>query len=114
LEQIAKLKKLKDWSMVSALDNGTSVQDSDTWRAFGVTGAPTWVVIDQDGRIAYRTDVRPQGTETFMEEQRKIVEALGLPWPLPEDGTPEEMHELANKIIYANLSQALQSVIAKR
>ncbi len=101
IEEIRKLQRLKQWSTPSAIDQGTSITDSKTAGAYGVSGFPTVVVIDADGIIRYRTDILPADTEAFMEDQRQLALANGVAWPLPENPTAAQAVEISNKMNYA-------------
>ncbi len=113
IEEITKLKRLKNWSTQSAIDQGTSITDSKTAGAYGVRGYPTVVVIDADGIIRYRTDILPADTEAFMKDQRQLALANGIEWPLPENPTAAQAVEISNKMNYANIARELDRLLNK-
>ena len=113
IEEISKLKQLKNWAAPSAIDQGTSITDSKTAGAYGVTGFPTVVVIDVEGMIQYRTDILPTDMAAFTEDQRKLAEANGVEWPLPDNPTPAQAIEISNKMNYANIARQLDRLLKK-
>ena len=101
--------------MPTGLDRGTSITDSDTWRAYGAMGAPTIVIIDREGAIAYRSDVKPDDIDAFMEGIKPLAEAHGIPWPLPEgrELPSEELVEIGNRLTYAIASRELDRILGR-
>jgi thiol-disulfide isomerase/thioredoxin len=111
IEQINQLKELRSWTTPSGLDVGTSITDSATCRSYGVGGFPTIVVVDEEGRIAYRTDIQPEDRDQFMKEMGEFAKSLEIPWPPKNDAPREEMEAMMNKLMVANISREIDRVL---
>lgn len=80
------------------------------WAAFG-SGFPTIVVVDEAGKIAYRTDIQPENREQFMKEMGELAKSLEIPWPPKNDAPREEMEAMMNKLMVANISREIDRVL---
>lgn len=114
VEEINKLKKLKEWTSPSAVDRGTTILDGVTCNSYGVSGYPTIVILDPEGKIAYRSDVMPEDVksrEEFMKKMERIAEANGL--QMPDEDTPrEEAEAFMTKFQVILLSEQLDRLLA--
>ena len=113
IDEINELKKLKEWTTPSALDQGTTVFDSATCKAYGVNGYPTIVILDPEGKIAYRSDVKPADVKDradFIKKMEKLAAANGL--KLPGKDTPrEEAEAIMTQFQIVMLSEQLDRLI---
>ena len=60
-----------------------------TSAAYGVRSYPTTVVLDADGKIAFRSDELIEDREASMKERETLTKQSGVNWPIVE-GSPEE------------------------
>ncbi len=79
MSQILKLQQLKDWKLVTGLDQGSDVAEGVTARAYGAHGWPTTVIIDREGKIAYNSNLEKWNALTAFQEQLRVAKALKLP-----------------------------------
>lgn len=114
IEEVNKLKKLKGWETSSAIDQGTTILDSVTCKAYGVSGFPTIVILDTEGKIAYRSDIMPKDVKDradFIKKMQELANANGV--ELPGEDTPREMAEaIMTKIQVIMLSEQLDRLLA--
>ena len=109
MSQINKLKKSEQWTTPTALDRGTSILDGATCQSYGVQSYPTQIIIDANGKIAFRSDVEPpQDRTTYM---RNLADTSGVKWPPAENATQDEKIEMMTQILYTMLSRELERVL---
>ncbi|MEZ6117146.1 MAG: TlpA disulfide reductase family protein [Pirellulaceae bacterium] len=54
-EEVKSQLSKHNWTIPSAIDDGTSLADSMSANAFGVVGYPTIVIIDRFGKVSYHS-----------------------------------------------------------
>ncbi|QDT42368.1 Regulatory protein BlaR1 [Gimesia alba] len=109
MSQINKIKQSEQWTIPIALDRGTSILDGATCLSYGVQSYPTLIIIDADGKIAFRSDVEPpQDRTTYM---RILADASGVKWPPAKNATQAEMVEIMNQIQYTLLNREIDRVL---
>ena len=111
VEQINKLKNLHDWKTPCGLDFGTTIEEGETCRSYGVQAYPTIVIIDPSGKITFRSDAEPESEEAFMKEMEVLAKSLGIAWPLSEDGPEAETMAMVSKLLAARLSKEITRVL---
>ena len=79
LAQIKRLQQLKDWKLVTGLDQGEDTVDGVIAQAYGARGWPTTVIIDREGKIAYNSNLQKWDSLTILREQARVTKALNLP-----------------------------------
>lgn len=109
--QINKLKKSMAWNTTSAIDNGTSITDSKTAAAYGVSGFPGIVIIDTEGKIAFHSGIMPKDMKAFMSGMERIAKDNGIAWPLPQDLPENEMKRISNVLMTAQFSAELERIL---
>ena len=75
MHQINKLKKSMGWDTPTGIDKGTSITDSKTADAYGVTGFPGIVIIDTEGDVAFHTGILPKDMKVFMAGMEQLAKA---------------------------------------
>ncbi len=114
IEEINKLKKLKGWTSPSAIDQGTNILDSVTCKTYGVSGFPTIVILDTEGKIVYRSDIMPKDVKDradFMKKMQELAKANDL--ELPGEDTPrEEAEAIMTQFQVIMLSEQLNRLLA--
>ena len=111
-DQINKLRKLKAWNAACGIDRGATTSDGESSRRYGVSGYPSVIVIDPEGRIAFNSGAAPQDRDAFMKEMQQLAESLQIPWPLPEDGDRALMISHLIRLNVARLGREIEKTIA--
>ncbi len=111
MQQIIKLKKSRGWETPSAIDNGAAITESKTADAYGVSGFPSIVMIDAEGKVAFHSGIRPQDMQAFMAGMEQIAKANDIDWPLRQDLPEDEMKRIANVIMVAQFSAELERIL---
>lgn len=112
MSQIQKLQQSEEWTTPTGIDRGTSILNSVTCERYGVQGYPTQIIIDREGKIAFRSDIEPPGNrETYI---RKLAEASGVKWPPAENATETQLTDIMNRIQYTLLSREIERVLQVR
>jgi thiol-disulfide isomerase/thioredoxin len=91
MSQIKKLQRLKDWKLVTGLDQGSDIADGAMARAYGAHGWPTTVIIDREGKIAYNSNLEKWNQATVVEEMARVAKALNLPAEKPGASIEDEI-----------------------
>jgi RNA polymerase sigma factor (sigma-70 family) len=105
LENIRRLFKLKDVSLISAVDDGPEDDRGagTTAQLYGVRGYPMAVLIDRAGKIAYRSDQPSQPTTG-----EAVARRLGIDLNAPMSD------EQSSQLRSAVLTDAIEAVIRSR
>jgi RNA polymerase sigma factor (sigma-70 family) len=105
MDKIRKLFDLKKVSLVSAIDEGQgdNTDSGTTFRAYAVNGCPVSVLIDNKGKIAFRSND---------PANRPAVEALVKKLGIDPQGPLTE--EKLNRLFEAANSEAIESVLAQK
>ncbi|XZE53696.1 M56 family metallopeptidase [Planctomycetaceae bacterium SH139] len=111
MQQIIKLKKSMGWETPSAIDNGTAITESKTADAYGVSGFPSIVIIDGEGKVAFHSGIRPRDMKAFMADMEQIAKANAIEWPLGKDLPEDEMKRISNVFATAQFSAALERIL---
>lgn len=114
LDQIEKLKKEKGWKTETGIDRGSSVADGASAARYGVTGYPSILVIDPEGKVAFNSSRDPKDEDAFLKELQQLAESLQMAWPPPEDESEESEEAISymNKLFGAMLSREIDKAIA--
>ncbi len=112
-DQITKLKKEFEWSIATGIDRGTIASDGMTSAAYGVRSYPTTVIVDADGKIAFRSDELIEDREASMKEMETLARQAGIKWPIDENAPEEELMPIINKLIVLQLTQVLERLISR-
>lgn len=88
MSQVEALQRVKDWPLVTGLDEGPDIVEGKTARAYGASGWPTVVVIDREGKIAYNSNLEKWNRVTVFLEMARVAKILDLPPPVA--GASEE------------------------
>jgi thiol-disulfide isomerase/thioredoxin len=114
---IKGLLKQQQWQAVTGLDVGDEVVSGVSVRAFAVKGFPTVMVIDRQGKIAFNSGDLPtdreQATKQFMKRMEEDAKSLGLPWPIDNDATEEQITERLNRLQVLHLSREIDRALKK-
>jgi thiol-disulfide isomerase/thioredoxin len=109
---VKRLLKQQDWDYLVGLDTGDDIVTGETVRRFAVQGYPNVIVVDRNGTIAFNSGEVPKDREVYMREMEALAQSAGLPWPLDQDATEEELIERMTKLQVAmygrKIDEALQ------
>jgi thiol-disulfide isomerase/thioredoxin len=79
MSQVKKLQRLKDWKLVTGLDQGSDVVEGAVARAYGVHLWPTTVIIDREGKVVFNTNLETFDAVTSFQENARVAKAMQLP-----------------------------------
>lgn len=111
MSQINKLKQIEGWNSPTAIDRGSSAIDGVTCQSYGIQGYPTLVIIDQQGKIAFRGDIRP--AQNLNEYMKELAKASGVNWPPPKDASQKQMQDTMNRIQITLFSREIDRLLKK-
>jgi len=95
---VKRLLKQQEWNAITGLDVGDDIVTGKTVQSFAIRGFPTVIIVDRQGKVAYNSGDIPADREKFMKEMERFVKEAGLPWPLDEGVTKEELQERLTKL----------------
>jgi thiol-disulfide isomerase/thioredoxin len=110
-DQIGKLKKLRGWTAPSGIDRGTSNADGSTSTTYGISGYPSVLIIDREGKIAFNSGIFPKDRNAFMQETGELAKSIGIAWPLNENAPQSEQEESQSKLMQAMFSREIDRVL---
>ncbi|MEX2139843.1 MAG: redoxin family protein [Pirellulales bacterium] len=115
MSQIKSLLELKEWNLLTALEEGTDQIDSATSLRYGVHTYPTTVIIDRKGRIATNTadDETIGDKEKVMAKVEVMAKEAGLPWPISEDWPEEKTQDWLLKMNEYRLSKEIDKALVQ-
>jgi thiol-disulfide isomerase/thioredoxin len=114
MSQIRSLLELKEWNMLTAIEEGTDQTDSATSTRYGVRGYPTTVIIDRHGRISQNSsdDNSIGDQEKVMAKAEALAKEAGLPWPIGEDWPEEKVKDWSVQMTKYSLSKEIEKALA--
>lgn len=113
VSQVKKLLQLKKWDVLAAVDVGVDAAKSESAARYGVRGYPTFVVVDQDGRIGYNSSVPVPDEAKWMAEMKRDAEELKIPWPINKDASDQEVDGRLERLLVHRLSKELDKALAE-
>ncbi|MEX0676700.1 MAG: redoxin family protein [Pirellulales bacterium] len=113
MAQVQALKRVKDWPLVTGIDEGPDTSEGKTARAYGARGWPTTVIIDREGKIAYNSNLEKWNQVTVALELARIAKALKLPREKP-GASQEEQISRSNAMSAYRLSELLDRVLGEK
>ncbi len=113
LEQVKRLLRLKDWKLITALDQGDDTVDGATARAYGARRWPTTVIIDREGKIAYNSNLEKWDSLTTLREDARVSKAINRP-PLKAGASFEEQVAHSNKGNVFRMSEFIDRVLEQK
>ena len=75
IDTIHRFLDSKQFSLISALDQGQAVDVGETAKRYGVKGYPTLVMIDRQGNLAFHSGVDPKER---VEAMKDLCKEMGL------------------------------------
>jgi outer membrane protein assembly factor BamB/beta-lactamase regulating signal transducer with metallopeptidase domain/thiol-disulfide isomerase/thioredoxin len=114
MEQINKLRKLKSWNAPVALDRGASLSEGQTAQRYGVSGFPTVIIIDRDGKIGFNTSVEPKDRAAFLRSMQAVAKSAKIAFPSDKNGSDAEAEKQMNALVNALLSAEIDASLARR
>jgi thiol-disulfide isomerase/thioredoxin len=114
MSQVKKLLELKEWNLLTGIEEGNDQTDSVTAKRYGVRGYPTTVIVDRKGRISTNTsdDDTIGDKEKVMAKAEAMAKEAGLPWPIKEDSPEEETQAWFNRLQVHMLSKEIDKALA--
>lgn len=113
MKQVQALLKLKDWSLTTAVDEGSDIVDGLTVQRYGVRGWPTTIVVDGQGNIVFNSnDIDGDIIKSFVAKKR-LADALGMPWPIEKGATEDEVRARYLRLEVYMYSQQIDAALAK-
>lgn len=109
--EIEQFLEQKDWNIPVGIDIATADEPGSTLNRYGVTGLPSTVIIDQNGRIAFSDIAAGPSGETSRAELEAIATAEGIPWPLDKDADDAVIAQRANKLRFAVLRRTIDGLL---
>ena len=129
-ERINEYADKKRWHPLTAIDAGTSIDNSSTTHDYGCQGFPSQLVIGFDGLVKYNSDEPPKGMEDAMgkscdevtpDDEAKMnaymaeqFKAAGERWPLPDGTSDENTMAAMNRVAVFMMSQQIEAALAER
>lgn len=110
MDQVKELQRLKNWTLVTGLDQGSEITEGATARAYGARGWPTTVIIDREGKIAYNSNLEKWNALSIYRENSRIAKAMGLA-PEKPDASAEERLERMNAMNVFRESELIDRVL---
>jgi hypothetical protein len=109
-----KLKKIKGWQAPLGIDRGASLSEGKTAQLYGVSGYPTIIIIDRDGKVGFNSAVEPKDRAALLGRMDALAKSHHLPFPSEKDGHHAEAEKQANAIIGALLSEEIDHSLGRR
>ena len=113
MSQIKKLQRLKDWNLVTGLDEGSDLAQGAMARAYGAQGWPATVIIDREGKIAYNSNLEKWDKVTIVQEKARVAKALNLPAEKSEASFEEQVARI-NAINVFRLSELIDRALEQK
>lgn len=128
-QQVELFTREQKWNYLTAIDQGTMLENSVTANAFGSTSFSTEIIIGKDGLVKYNSSVLPaelmdlaekSGDElTPRQEQRisdymkKCFEQAGEVWPVDENLSKEEQAKIYERIELFMKSREIDAALSE-
>ncbi|WP_417390671.1 M56 family metallopeptidase [Gimesia sp.] len=109
MSQIKKLLQSEQWTIPTGIDRGTSILDNVTGKKYGIQGYPSLIVINPEGQIAFRSDIKTPGDRAVF--MKTLAEESGVKWPPAENATQTEIIEMMNQLQYTLFSREIERVL---
>jgi thiol-disulfide isomerase/thioredoxin len=113
MNQAKKLLELKEWNVLVGIDRGPEIVKGETVERYGIRGFPTNIVVDKQGRIAFRSDVNLGDEKKVMAEAKSLAEELKIPWPIDKDVSEEETIARVQRMGERRLAKEIEKALAK-
>jgi beta-lactamase regulating signal transducer with metallopeptidase domain/thiol-disulfide isomerase/thioredoxin len=113
LAQVKRLLQLKDWKLVTGLDQGEDTADGVMAQAYGARGWPTTVIIDREGKIAYNSNLEKWDSLKVLRERARVAKALNLP-PEKSGAAFEERVARTNSVNVFRMSELIDRALEQK
>lgn len=115
MSQVKKVLELKDWNVLTGIDMGKEISQGQTIKRYGITNAADVIIIDPQGRIAFRSDqdLGAGDKDKFMPMVQALAEELKIPWPIDKDVSEEEAISRLRRIQEHLFTKEIEKALAK-
>lgn len=113
ISEIRRLLELQECEFPSALDAVKPDSMGATVQRYGVSGFPTFLIVDRHGKVAFNSsDV--SDPQQFMERLKDAATSLKFPWPIDKDATEQQTADRVSQVQVHIFSQEIEAALDDR